>query len=383
MLENFFKILGRISFVSICFFLLNPALADYTPQSPKFPHGQGIKRAGKYLNGLNFPSFNNFVDTTINSKFAKGITDERRFLALQNLGPRGKKTNNPYFGNIIKARIGDYIYARAYIHNNGHINDSKTIARKVKTGITGFSKIEKHNYASTSGKRIVLQQFIHADNATPKTVTDDAIVVSETGQPIKLEYYAKGQVQTSISLSGVVNRIDPETFITGGAKIGDVKGCSEESFYIWSLFKVIDGTPPKYNLVLDQTVGKSVKNAVHKKITASAGDILTYKLSYKNELFSAHHPIGTKIYVDYDQRKLQITWLPDNPKKCTDNGDIITCDAYDLSPVTGMNKHHFYYKGMIKRGAKGKIINRAEIKPKQDKDINNSDDISSSVVYIE
>lgn len=374
-------------------FLLLPlsVFGDFSPQSPGFPHGTGIIHTEGSCNesdnacssGLNFPSFNNYTDTYVNSAFIEGITDERRFLVIQNLGPDGVDTKSSY-GNEISVNIDDYIYVRAYIHNNGHFKDSKTTASNVRLGISDFQYFGDDNYYSSSGKEITITQFISSDNTTPKKVTDTASVVSSSGKLIRLLYVAKNKaVQASTSISGTKHIINIKNFISSqGDNIGAVKGCAAESFYTWTLMRVVEGADPVYNLSLEKTVGLSVETAIHKTMNASPGDVLTYKLHYKNDLTSKAAPKGTKIYDDYDQSKLKVVWLPDNPKECIDNGDKIICDAYDLQPIKDRNTHTFYYTAQIKSGATGVIINKAEIKPTLDKDSKHSDDTSTAIVNI-
>ena len=158
------------------------------------------------------------------------------------------------------------------------------------------------------------------------------------------------------------------------------------SFY-FSLTSTLLAVDYRYNLTLEKTVGfgdgkQGSVNATQKSLTVAEGDILTYKLFYTNSLSSTATPLGTKIYDDYDETKLKIVWLPNNPKICTDDGNKITCDAYNLSPKKGKNQHTFYYTVRVKVGASGKVLGRAEIKPLRDKDIDNSDDISSAALNI-
>lgn len=213
---------------------------DFTPQLPYFPHGKGISSRGKFAYGLDFPSFNNFTDMLINSKFVIGTTDERRFLVIQNLGPSGKNKNMPY-GNTVSAKIGDLIYVRAYIHNNGVSNTSKTTAKNVLIGFSSpkFLK-DKNFYFSTAGREIVLTQFIYSKNAKPRRITDSATVISSTGQPIKLLYVVqKNSIQTRSGKLGKKYYVNPVDFISGGANIGDVKAERIDSFYTWVALRVV------------------------------------------------------------------------------------------------------------------------------------------------
>lgn len=137
-----------------------------------------------------------------------------------------------------------------------------------------------------------------------------------------------------------------------------------------------------YNLILEKTVGKHNTNANRKSMIVAEGDVITYKLFYKNMLSSTATPLGTKIYDDYDEKKLKILWLPNKPKACIDNGDKIVCNAYDLSSTQGHNEHTFFYTARVKVGATGTILGTAEIKPNRDKDINHSDDTSSVLLRV-
>jgi len=285
--------------------LTSSVLSDLTPQSPAFPHGTGITREegdcsadtdNKCSTGLPFPSFNNFLDSSDH----EGVGDERRFVTARNLGPDG--TRDSIYTNNITAEIGDFIYVRAYIHNNGYLNAESTTAENVVLGVNGFTHVGEGNYFSPSGTSVSIEQFISSSNATPSIVTDDTIITSANGSPIRLLYRSDHtSVQTTAPSYGVGTppTIDPTSFISGGMNIGDMKGCSENSIYTWTLFEVAQGIQSDYNLSLEKTVGKSVGDSIHKTITAQAGDELTYKLLYKNELSSNATPSGTKIYYDY------------------------------------------------------------------------------------
>ncbi len=365
-----------------------PVIADFTPTSPAFPHGLGIVRQtggcsastdNKCYNGLSFPSFNNYTDSTIGGVSHVGITDERRFLVAANLGPNGTNTAN--YANSTSVNVGDIILTRAYIHNNATKGLESGNATNVKIGMTGFTNAGSGYFYSTAGTSISLNQFTSAENATPASVSDDTVITSANGSPIKLMFYdTTGAIQSTVN----PKTINQANFFSGGANIGTVAGCSETSFYVYVYMRVISGETPKYDLKINKYVGKDQSQVDAKTYTGAnpislnVGDTVYYRIDYQNLSTSTATPVGTKIYDDYDETKLDITWLPST---CSNDGTKITCNALDLAPNQST---YLYYTAKIKAGVAANTIvqNAAEIKPTTDEDINQANDTTYAQVKV-
>ena len=383
------------------------AIADFTPQSPAFPHGNGIDREvgacteadPSCSTGLDFPSFNNFTDscgvgsscyTSWNGN-VEGIDDERRFFVIKNTGSDAANPDHSApFTNTINADVGDFVFGRIYIHNNAHkdVDGSEYtdgFANNTMVGVSGFSGTGDQFYYSQSGTSIPVNFFISSADATPNQVTDDITVTSASGDPIKLRFYASDYAingydsggNPSLQINGMTPNYD--SFINGtGTNIGTVKGCSAASFYMNVWFKVVEEvTTPEYDLSLEKTVADGVvdwtvagntESITEKQVQSTNGSFVTYRLRYQNSPTSNDTPLKTRIYDDYDETKIEVRqeWLPNS---CQDLGGIIGCDVLDLAPD---EFHNVVYYAKVRDGITGPINNTAEIVPDDDLDPNNN-----------
>jgi len=183
------------------------------------------------------------------------------------------------------------------------------------------------------------------------------------------------RIVAEMYLSGYVFQKNEEIankFFQKSCYLGDKQSCD---------YKV---TKKEYDLKINKYVGKDQTQSDTKTYTGTntlslkAGDFAYYRIDYKNLSTSTATPVGTKVYDDYDQTKIAITWLPD---ACSHDGDRIICTGYDLSP----NQYHtFYYIAKIKADvvANTIIVNNAEIRPTTDDDTNDANDHTNAQVKI-
>lgn len=336
--------------------------ADFEPKTPDFPHGKGIVRDyGKCsentdnlcISGLPFPSFNNYIDTVYKGASFKGVTDERRFLTLSNRGQSGEQT--VVMSNSIKVKPGDVILARAYIHNNGISGKKETTARDVKFKFEGFSKYGDDLFYSTMSQEITLISSIVSSNTSPRTISDDAILVSQSGKPIRLRFFdTKGALSITPKDSYLnLAQLDQSQMFEEGLNLGDMPGhLMQETFYIWVYFKVVGTSDIKVN----KYIGKNQDEADSKKYTLDnifpirKNENFYSKIEYHSSEESEDTLKNVVITDDYDQNKVSIMWLP---KDCTHNGDIITCRGKDLERG---KTHAFYYIGKLKDNAENSLM---------------------------
>lgn len=231
----------------ILFFLIlmsfTKSYADFKPVRPLFPHGKGILHGGgcekeeckcnisdnRCSGGLDFPSFNNFLD----SDHSEGITDERRFFVVKK--KIGNEWSNKSMSNLLIVSPNDVLLARSYVHNNGRWKTKKTIANNVTIGLENFHK-EGSKYYSSSGLEINITQYIKSSNSNPRYVSDDIILLSKTGKPIRLIYDPKYNTKISTKY-----KIDPFIYINKGVNLGSVDGDTAKSaFYIYTVFVVAE-----------------------------------------------------------------------------------------------------------------------------------------------
>ena len=349
---------------------------DFSPIYPSFPHGKGITRGiGGACNatdprcpsGTSFPSFNNYID----SGQGEGVNDERKFFVIQNITTSKKNDEKMY--NSIYAKPGDYIYARAYIHNNGTSGDQLTTAKNVKLGIDGFLELGRGGiFQSKSGSSIRINFFISSMNANPKKVADAAFIKSSTSKKIKLEFRNfKGALKTTNNLL-----IDSKSFFRSGDNIGRILGGNTSSskyspFYVQVTFRVLEDIDSSYDVRVEETVNKK------KSYVGKEGDILTYKILVSN--IPSSTALARKITVvnDYEQSKIKIL---SKPTFCKDDGSKLTCkSSTKLPPNKG---EYYYYTARIKVGATGIINNTSVVTPSPDLDTNPKNDFSSTKVTI-
>ncbi|CAA6801442.1 MAG: Unknown protein [uncultured Sulfurovum sp.] len=323
---------------------------------------------GIFKEGLNHPRFNNFKDSYIKGETVEGITDERRFFVLRNENTIEKI--NAYT-NQINVKVGDIVYGRSYIHNNGTVDNKNTTATEVQIGMPGFSKIRSNIYESDlesdENGNLTISQFISTESTNPKRVTDDAIIHSIDGKKFKLVFVAD---VNGVQANGGSNppSIDPTAFIQNGVgKTYTVKGGRADAFYLWTTFQVVEVSASDYDLEVTKTIGTVKDNTnntiARKNLDVTKGETVVYQLAYTNKAGSIDTPSGTKIYDKYDKSKLEITSVT---SRCTNNVDysathgLITCEAYDLAPT---QTHAFKYSAKIKDDASGIIVNSVEIIP--------------------
>ena len=250
MFVYFWQIIGCFwGIVFFHFFLIfNTCSADsliddgFQPRNMDFPHGNGIVRENglcseddnRCYSGLPFPSFNNYIDSSIKGDRYKGIADERQFLVGANVGLKG--TNIAKYSNEINVDIGDIVLLRGFVHNNGQDKKISTVARNVSIGISDFIKGNPRYYFSIENSSIVVKMFIKSDNSIPVTISDTVVIKSRSGEKIKLMFYDENNaIQTTV----IPKKINQSIFFNGGALIGDVKG--EEPFYIYIYVRAIKG----------------------------------------------------------------------------------------------------------------------------------------------
>jgi len=352
-----------------------------------------INKICKY--GIKSPSFNNYIDTTVGDRLntTEGITDERKFFVLKNY-----KYDNIY-KNIVNVKIGDIIQGRSFIHNNGVENGLYT-AKNVTLKILGFHKIGKDakgkevfesKAISDNNGNFHITQSISASNILvgSKTIKDDAIVHSIDGKKFNLQFTADNSYVKSVSVfkDRVAPKINSSKLVSkNGNNIGSVKASKEDTFYLYTAFRVVDVNAHDYDLSVNETVENKLvydKNkgyVTQKNLKISSANKLVYRLAIENDSSSITAATGTKIYKEYDKNKLKITWMS---PECTNNTNYskdkgrITCSGIDLNPGA---KYTFDILAKIKDGARGKIYGSSEII--SDNDIDKSNNKSATVVNI-
>ena len=157
------------------------SIAECQPAgTPPNPH-DGITHA-VFQNGLCFPSFNNYVDS--NDTYTPNEID---FFKARIVGP-GTPESAEQYRNSVEVRAGQIIKFVAYVHNDGNPAFNPLLAAtNVKTRVDSFSPFGGE-YLTPASPRLVINQFITADNTIPNTIQDGVTIVSSSGNPIQLKY---------------------------------------------------------------------------------------------------------------------------------------------------------------------------------------------------
>ena len=348
---------------------ITPPKSDFSVTAPSLLHKKGITRK-THPHGLPYPSFNNYLD----SGQGEGINDERKFLVVMNQTTHSKLTNK------ISVKPGDSLFFRAYIANSGYANDPSTTAKNVHLRMSGFFRSKDGSFKTKPRKTINPRFFISASNSKPKLVSDDVHITSSTGEAIRLVY--KQDIGCTVDATkGKFKKgrtpLSPTSFFGKGVNVGSITGDNNSPFYVRISLTVISADSPEYDLTINKTVdGK-------KSVIRSIGDIITYRLDYKNFPSSTALAQYIQVIDDYDEHKIKII---DMPSFCKNNGGILICST-DKTLRPGEQKF-MTYKAKIKSNTSGIIKNTVEIKPiivkgmSYDTDTNNSNDFSSATVTI-
>lgn len=204
------------------------------------------------------------------------IGDERNFVRVREAG-----TNNVYTDDVQVSAGKEYeIYI--YYHNNASssLNASgKGMANNVRVA----TELPSELHAGEAG---IVKGTISATNATPTSVWDTAhLNATET---VYLRYVensavlhnggtANGSVLDAPSLFGAGAKIAYNTNYGETSGWGIIPGCNEYAGYI--TYRVFADQPGFY---MEKTVSAEGKNEYTDKIDAKAGDLLDFKIWYKN-----------------------------------------------------------------------------------------------------
>jgi hypothetical protein len=196
--------------------------------------------------GLNFPSFNNYIDTStaINETY-KGFTDERYFLVGVTSENENKKNT---YTNVVRITVGKPINVRtrSYIHNNGNPHKDKTIAKDVTLKLNGFTysgtnkdgkRVYKSDLVSDENGELRITQTIKSSNTSP--ISDDVIFKSINNKKFKLQYIVSNKNHKILGTSSHTPKLNSLKFIEEGDNIGSLGGYDGDPFFIYSLLTVV------------------------------------------------------------------------------------------------------------------------------------------------
>lgn len=238
------------------------ALAGFGPSRPTFTYGPGFT-------GPDHPVFNSIVNNPV-------YGDERAFLTGRDasIANGGGGWSDP-----VNVTAGKEYSLRIYVHNNANDNLNAD-GRAVATG----TKIQVALPANT-GKSLQAKATIHADNATPKDVTDTLDFKSATD--VSVSYVPGSAVIRTNKLKDVKLSDD---IVKGGATVGSDAlngkwlGCFGASGWVTLKVKVNAHVVPqdKPALSIAKTVAKGDATANTNVATVAPGDKVSYGITVTN-----------------------------------------------------------------------------------------------------
>ena len=253
---------------------------SFTPTTPDFPHGKGLSFSENYSLGLDFPSFNNFIDNN-----AANFEDQRLFT---------KVSNGSYeltdFSSIVDVKEGNIIYVKSIIHNNGNPNKQGTTAINTKFVVQGLTKNSLGNYTTepfVGAKHIV--NVIQADNAQyeapyvggTRRITSSFTLKNTTKKKVRAVSHSTPKIGWHM-YTPILNF---ETMFDGGIFIGDrtqpmsgiFLGGANKAVTLFYFLKI---QSVEADLAIDKVL-YPLKNP--KTSTMQIGSIFQYTLTYANK----------------------------------------------------------------------------------------------------
>ena len=220
-----------------------------------------------------YVTFNSITDN-------KQYGDERNFVQIRSV------TDNTKFGENATLTPGKEYEVFAYYHNNGD-TDLNASGATVATG--AFMRAQMPATVN-AGENARVTVFVGATNAKHldaagtnlgNQVWDEAFAKNSTNGAVALRYVPGSAKITS---NGAVNgKSMPDTLYTTGAALGydaldgKLPGCLQYSGYVTYRFKV-----DQPNFIIEKQVARSDEATFKETTTAKIGDIVDFKLHYKN-----------------------------------------------------------------------------------------------------
>lgn len=215
-----------------------------------------------------YVTFNSITDNP-------NMGDERNFVRIRKANSEDTLTDS------VDLEVGQEYEVWIWYHNNAKAILNTNENHNVGMAQNAYLRVEQPEFVN-GGTSAVIRGIIAADNANPKEVWDEAF--AHTDSSVLLRYVANSATVHSFgTVDGKV--INSEAlFGDNGAYLaywddlmGTLPGCNEYAGYITYHF-VVD--QPDFEMT--KTVSKDGENNFTYDITANPGDILEFKIDYKN-----------------------------------------------------------------------------------------------------
>jgi uncharacterized repeat protein (TIGR01451 family)/LPXTG-motif cell wall-anchored protein len=193
--------------------------------------------------------------------------DERNFVTIKD----ASNTNAGGWVDEITPQNGKEYYVRMYVHNNAAAN-LNLVAKNVTA---------KFNVPTYAAKRVQIDGYLSADNATPGSIWDQAVFSSNNN--FNLSYEAGSATYTNNVFTG--GTALPDSVASSGAKLGyrsmngDIPGCLQYSGYV--IFKV-KATTSEFTLQKTVRINGSSDTTFKNSVNVSPSTKVDYQIYFKN-----------------------------------------------------------------------------------------------------
>lgn len=196
--------------------------------------------------------------------------DERNFVRIKD----ASDTRPGNWKDELNVENGKEYLVQMYVHNNA-ASSLNLVAENTRV---------MANVPNTTGKKIQIDGFITADNATPNRVWDQAIFNSDRNFNLT---YVNGSTKFYNNVFGQAGTSLSDSIVTDqGAKVGydkldgKVPGCFQYSGYV--SFKVKAQVAQTANHTVTKEVSKHGANKWTENYDAKPGETVDYLIEYKN-----------------------------------------------------------------------------------------------------
>ena len=245
--------------------------------------------------------------------------DERNFVTVKD-----PATGN--FVNEVTVEPGKEYEVRVLVHNNAHQD----------LGLVAQNTTLRTAVSTATGTRNAITGYVSADNAKPTQVHDD--VFFKSAKNFNLAYVSgSARVYNNGYAAGGQGKAFSESMLTQqGAKLGyaaeadgKIPGCFQYINYVY--FKVKPQFEKSADFAVQKKVSANDQNNFKDTITAKAGDIVDYRIEYKNTGEVRHDNVMVR-----DKLPANVSYVPGTTKLFNaqnPNGKVLT----DGVTVNGVN----------------------------------------------
>jgi uncharacterized repeat protein (TIGR01451 family) len=231
------------------------------------------------------------------------IGDERNFVQIREAGVGT-------YSDEIKLEVGKEYEIYTFYHNNAK---ERLNLEQDGIGIAINTRLKAQVPSVVKpGERGVISSMITADNATPKSVWDEAYITTDSS--ILLRYvpgsaiiHSNGAVNGRVLPSSLFS--DDGTYIGYSDLNGILPGCTQYSGWVTYRIKV-----DQPNFEAEKEISKDGTNNWQKSVTAVEGETIDFKVTYKNTGTIDQNNVVIKdilpkglIYVDGSSRLVNIS----------------------------------------------------------------------------